>query len=152
MTKTFRFLLVLIGVLLFASGLFLGQQTKRSRFEKYLRPGSITPMEIAVLKANIEVVRSMISDAPKIYYDSSCACFLARVTITSDWTKEPIDKVRARFMQVAGTALFALFAESPDNGPISERDVKVTFIELNGKNPETSHVVAEYVNGNIIFK
>lgn len=44
MTKTFRSLLVLIGALLFVVGLLLGQQIRRSKFEKYLRPAAIVPM------------------------------------------------------------------------------------------------------------
>jgi hypothetical protein len=155
MTKTFRFVLLLIGVLLFAIGLLLGQQAKRSKYERYLRE-TATQMDIAVLRANIQVLRVfMPPETPTIYYEPSCPCVMARSTMPSEWAKEPLDKVRAKLMGLAITALWALPREFPElshGGTVSDRDFKMTFSEINLQNPETLRVFAEYTDGKIVFK
>ena len=89
MTKMFRLSLVFTGALLFAVGVIVGQQAQRSKFDRYLRPASVTAMEVAMLKANIGVIRSSMSlDVPTIYYDQSCSCFTAHATVTSELTKK----------------------------------------------------------------
>jgi hypothetical protein len=156
MTKTFRLLLVLIGGLLFAVGLLLGQQIGRSKFERYLHPSTATPMDVAVLRANINVVRSFMAlDVPAIYYDSSCACFTAHATITSDLMKEPLDTVRSKLMSIARIARRNVEAEFPELsklGTVPDRDFKMTFFELNTQKPDASRDLAEYTNGRIVFK
>lgn len=51
MTKTLRWLLTLVGLLLFALGLVVGQQIQRSKYDKYLRPANVVPMDISLLRA-----------------------------------------------------------------------------------------------------
>jgi hypothetical protein len=156
MTNTFRSLLAFIGALLFAIGVLLGQQGQRSKFDKYMRPASVTPMDIAALKANLGVVRSFMSlEVPTIDYDPACQCFLAHASVTSELTKEPIDKVRVKLMGIAATTRRALAFEFPElskPGTVPDRDFKMTFFELNIQNPNASHDVAAYVDGKIVFK
>lgn len=156
MTRIFRLLLVFIGALLFAIGALIGQQSQRSKFDQYLRPASVTPMDIALLKANVGVVRSFMSlEVPTIYYDQSCPCFTAHATITSELTKEPLDKLRVRLIGIAATTRRALVFEFPEvskSGTVPDRDFKMTFFELNLQNPDASHDLAEYVDGKIVFK
>ncbi len=154
MTKTFRLLLLLIGVLLFAVGLLLGQQVPRSKFDKYLRPNAVTRMEIGVLRANIEAIRGFMEfGVPTIYYDPSCACFTASAEITSDLMKKPLDQVRARLTFLALKARGSLLNEFPElSNPGPDRDFKMTFWEINLDQPSANKTVAEYVDGKIVFK
>jgi len=107
MTRTVRWLLVLVGMLLFVLGLLLGQQIQRSKFDKYLRPATVAPMEISLLRANLDLVRSFtpvasqiagLFDVPIISFDSSCVCFAARALVTTDFMKAPLDQVRGKIM------------------------------------------------------
>jgi hypothetical protein len=152
MTKR-RFSIMLMCGLLFAVGLLLCQQVQRSKFEKYTRQSSA--MDVAVLRANIEVVRSYMSiDVPTIYYDSSCACFVAHAIITSESMKEPLDQVRGRLMGLAFNARRALEIEFPElskAGTSPDRDFRMKFFELNTKNTSASRDLAEYVDGKIVF-
>lgn len=163
MTKSFRFSLMLIGVLLFVVGFLFGQQIQRSKFERYLRPGAVTPMEIGVLRANLEAIRGFMEfEVPIISYDPSCPCFVARATITSDLMKKPLDQVRARLMFLALKARGAVSAEFPELlhlelsqiGTAPDRDFKMTFWEINldPSQPSANRTVAEYVDGKIVFK
>jgi hypothetical protein len=161
MTKTFRFLLVLIGILLFAVGLLLGQQIQRSKFDKYLRPRVVTPMEIGVLRANIEAISGRMEfGVPTIYYDPSCACFTASAVITSDLMKKPLNEVRGTLLILAIKARNAAEHEFPELSPLNisdigagpDRDFKMTFWELNLDHSRANGTVAEYVDGKIVFK
>jgi hypothetical protein len=153
MTKTVSSLLGIIGILTFTVGLLLGQQMRRSKFDAYLH-GSVTPMDIAVLRANTEVVRGFISlEIPNIYYNASCACFTAHATVTSELAAKPLEEVRARLTARAQTVRRALEYEFPELSKSSpDRDFKMTFYELNLKNPDASHDLADYVDGKIVFK
>ncbi len=162
MTKTFRLLLVPVGSLLFTLGMVLGQQIQRSKFDKYLRPATVAPMELSLLRANLELVRNFtpassipgLFDVPTISYDSRCACFVARAVVTTELMKGPLDEVRGKMMATVDLAMASLKSEFPevsqDRG--SEHELKMTFFELNLKTPDASHEVAEYADGKIIFK
>ncbi len=164
MTKTFRLLLVLIGVLLFAVGLLLGERIRSSKFEKYLRPTTVAPMDLALLRANLDMVRKNTSlEVPTVYFDSSCGCFVGQATITDGLMKQPLDQVRAKLMAIAYIARESLRFEFPElsktelgpkagAAPIPDRDFKMTFFELNLQEPDKSMDVAEYVDGKIVFK
>jgi hypothetical protein len=156
MTKTLRLSLVIAGTLLFAIGALVGQQSQRSKFNKYTRPASVTEMDIAMLRANIGVVRSFMSlEVPTIYFDQSCPCFTAHATITSDLVGKPLDEVRAKLMALALTARRAVAFEFPElykPGTLPDHDFKMTFFELNVQKPDASHDFAEYVDGKIVFK
>jgi hypothetical protein len=156
MRLTFRLLLVVIAGIVFIVGLLLGQQTQRSKFERYLRPATVTPMDVAVLRTNIEVVKSFMQlDVPTIYYSSSCKCFTAHTIVTSELAKQPLDEVRRTLMARATIARRALAIEFPEMSKpdtVPDRDFKMTFFELNTKNPDASRDLAEYVDGKIVFK
>ncbi len=156
MTKTVRWLLVFIGVLLFAVGLLVGQQTRPSKFQKYLRPAEMSSMDLALLRVNIEIVRDNLTfEVPRVHYDSSCTCFVAHSTVTSDLTKQPLDEVRGRLMALAAIARRDLALEFPElskSGTVPDRDFRMTFYELNLQKPDASHDLAEYVDGKIVFK
>jgi hypothetical protein len=163
MTKTLRWLFVLVGFLLFALGLLLGQQMQRSKFEKYLHPAAVTPMELSLLRANVDLLRSFtpatqitgLFEVPTIFFDSSCACFTARTVVTTDLMKAPLDQVRGNMMATVDLARRSLRFEFPEllkDEKVPERDLKMTFFELNFKTPDASHEIAEYADGKIVFK
>src|SRR5579859_7874274 len=118
MTKTFRLLLVLIGVLLFAVGLLLGQQMQRSKFDKYLRPGTVTQMDLLMLNANIGALSSFLSGAigrlttvpntqtyaPTLFFRPACTCFEAYAPIPRGLMKQPLDQVREKLLDLVATA------------------------------------------------
>jgi hypothetical protein len=154
-------LLVLIGVLLFAVGLLVGQQTQRLKYAKYLRPGTVSSMDLAMLRANLELLRSyMPGDIPRVYYKSACGCFMARSVVTSDQMKKPLDEARAFLMVKAILTHSALESEFPElpvwdptkPGTSPDHDFKMTFVEVNIQNPDASGDIAEYVDGKIVFK
>jgi hypothetical protein len=155
MTRTIR-LSVALGMVLFVVGVLVGQQIRRSKFEKYLRPATATTMDVAVLRANLEVIRgSMALDTPRIYYDSSRSCFVAHAVVTSELTKKPLEEVRTRLRILAAMARHALeteFQEMSKPGVAPDRDFRMTFFELNLKDPDASRDLAEYVDGNVVFK
>jgi hypothetical protein len=161
MTKPVRVSLPIVGVLLFALGLLLGQQTQRSKFDKYLRPGGVTAMDLAVLRANVGALKSYASiEVPVIYYEPSCACFLAKATVTSAMMTESLDQVRAKLLTTAYIARRAIAFEFPElsthdgkpGEPFQDLDFRMTFFEVNIQNPSASHYVADYVNGKIVFR
>ena len=156
MTKAFRLFLLLIGGLLFVVGLLLGQQIRRTKFEKYLRPAATVPMDVAVLRANVDVIRSFMQfDVPTIHYDWVCACFVAHSVVTSELMEDPLDKVRTTLManaEIARRALETEFPELSKPGTVPDHDFKMTFFELDLKDPKASHDFAEYVDGKIVFK
>jgi hypothetical protein len=163
MTHTLRWLLVLGGLLLFALGLLLGQQMQRSKFERYLLPTAVAPMDLSLLRANLDLVRSFtpvgqidgLFEVPILFYDSSCTCFSAHVTVTTDLMKSPLDQVRGKMMATVMLARRSLqfeFPEVPRDEKASQRDLKMTFFELNLKTPNASHEIAEYADGKIVFK
>jgi uncharacterized protein YneF (UPF0154 family) len=156
MTKTLRLLLVLVGGLLFVVGVLVGQQVRHSKFEKYLRPATSNPMDVAVVEANLHVIRSFMQlDVPVLFYDSSCGCFIAHSVVTSELTKQPLDEVRRALMVnaiLARRALEMRFPELSKSGTVPDRDFKMTFYELDTGNPSASHDLAEYVDGKIVFK
>jgi hypothetical protein len=158
MTKTLRLLLVIVGILLFAVGLLLGQQIRRAKFEKYLNAATVTPMEVAVLRTNVEIVKQYMPIAigiPTVYYNPSCACFTAHAIITSESMKKPLDEVRSELTAKASLVRKTLEDEFPEfskPGTVPDRDFKMTFFELNLQKPDASHDLAEYVDGKIVFK
>jgi hypothetical protein len=161
MTKNLRWLLVLVGSLLFALGLVLGQQIQRSKYEKYLRPANVVPMDISLLRANLDLVRDFtpaenigLFGVPTIVYDSSCTCFVAHAVVTTDLMKAPLDAVKGKMMaavELARQSLKIEFPEFPQEN-VPNRDLKMTFFELDLQTPNASHDIAEYVGGKIVFK
>jgi hypothetical protein len=157
MTKTVRALLVLIGALLFAVGLLVGQKTQISKYQKYFRTGTISEMDFAVLQANLEIVRRHMlpQEVPTVEWKGSCGCFVAGWVVTSAFMKSPLDEVRASFLGKALVVRQVLEEEFPElskPGTVPDGDLRMTFFELNLQKPDASHEVAEYLNGKIIFK
>jgi hypothetical protein len=147
---------VVIGVLLFAVGLLLGQQAQRSKFDAYLRVGGVTPMEVSLLRINEDIIRShMAMDIPTVSYSSACSCFIGRVVVTDELMKSSLDDVRATMLastEIVRRSLGSEFNQAIKGLTISDRDLKMTFYELNLHNLNQSHDVAEYANGRLIFK
>jgi hypothetical protein len=139
-----------LGLFLFVIGLLVGQQTQRSKFDKYLRGASVSQMQISILEANMDVIRAYLPlEVPVIYYDQSCSCFPAHATIASEVTKKPFDELRSHLTVLVDTARSQLSLEVPE---VSERDFKMTFTELNLEHPDPPRTIPEYANGKLMFK
>ena len=155
MTKTFRLLLAIVGVLLFTVGLLVGDQVRYSRFEKYLRPNTVAPMQLAMLQANMDIIRDRVPAediaVPTIYYEPLCRCFSGTAWISGDLLKRPLDEVRQKLMV---SAIFArgsvgsAIPEMHDWKPDSPDPFRMTFWQFKGT---TKVVVAEWVDGKIVF-
>jgi hypothetical protein len=137
----------------------VGQQSQRSKFEKYLRPGTVTTMDIGLLKANIETVRDLASPGgfPRISYDASCPCFSATAFISGELMKKPLNEIRSDLMILAGLARVDLRVEFPEMSELTaasqlDRDFKMTFWQYNFDKPGNKETVAEYSDGKITFK
>lgn len=91
---------------------------------------------------------------PTIAYDSSCTCFFAHAVVSTDLMKAPLDAVRGKMMAAVELARQSLKIEFPEfpTDEVPNRDLRMTFFELDLKTPNASHDIAEYANGKITFK
>jgi hypothetical protein len=165
MTKTLQLLLALMGGVLFALGLLLGQIARPSKFDKYLRPAPVELMDLALLRVNVEIIRdNMDFGVPTVTYDSSCACFAARAAVPSETINKPLAQVRATLIAKAFVVRHNLEDEFPELSkrgtemlntntlPVPDHDFKMTFFEIDPQKPKPTHDIAEYEDGKIIFK
>jgi hypothetical protein len=158
MTKRLRTLLVLLSLFLFAAGFIAGQQTRRLKFEKYLRPTAVTMMDLSVLRANIDIIRDHISwddPVPQVFFDSSCSCFSSFVTISGEMMRLPLEELKSKLMIIALRARHDLkqwVPELADPTDTADRDFKMSYWAFNPKQPKESKTVAEYIDGKIVFK
>ena len=146
-----------MGVLLFTVGLLLGQQARVSKFEKYLHPVTTSPMDLALLRVNLEIVREKMNmtEVPTVAYYPSCACFKGRAVLPSGFMKQSLDEARGHLLSLAIIARGAVeweFSEVSKWGTVPDRDFKMTFVELSPEDPSGGHDIAEYADGRIAFK
>jgi hypothetical protein len=150
MTKTVRAWLVLIGVLLFAVGLLVGQQTQRSKYQKYFRPANLTVMDFATLRTEIDMLEAHSTEhVPSIWWDGLHARFVARVTVTSAELKQPLDELRRSWGLNASFAYEMLKVEVPELTP---SEFTMEFVGFPSDDAIKLSVVAKYTNGKIVFR
>jgi len=149
MTKAFRALLILCGVLLFAVGLLVGQQIQHSRYQKYFRPANPTVMDFATLRTEMNMLESGSERVPSIWWDGFHAHFVARSSVKRAEMKQPLDELRRKLSLDAFFAYEMLRVEIPELTP---SDFKMEFSGYRSDDAIELSVVAEYVDGKIVFK
>jgi hypothetical protein len=74
--------------------------------------------------------------------------------------KKPLAEVRTKLLGMAIVARYGVEEEFPEVSKldfskpetVSDRDFRMTFYELNLDRPNESGMVAEYIDGKIVFK
>ncbi len=160
MTKPIRWSLGVFGALLFAVGVLVGQQTQRSKFDKYLQPRTVTDMQLALIDAQLDRIRDATPyesgvRVPEIYYDAKTRSVRAFTLVSDELTKQPLTKVRGTLVLKAYGTLGDIQGRIPE---VSKEDFIMTFRDFssdaikeyaNGSKPKD---FAEFVNGELVFK
>lgn len=157
MTQSTRFQLMLVGVLVFTIGILVGQQTQRSKFDKYLQPGTVTFMQFATLSAEVEAIRDHFPNddsgigVPEFGFDPATHSFTAYVLVNDDLTKKPIARVRPILLGVAEFWLNHIQRYIPE---VSKETFRVKYGDFSYSAIKDSKQrdFAEYVNGELILK
>jgi hypothetical protein len=142
-TQTLRPRFVLAGIAFFLSGVAVGQQSGADKFAKYLRPASMTAMDIGLFRAQLMAVKEMASSdypIPTVTYDQRAKKFvlLRYVHALSQDSKQ---------LSVTAQADYTIFIK-PNFPDAVETDLVWEFFEANlGR---TS--VADYRNGVLVFR
>ena len=151
-------LVVLVGLLVFAIGVVVGQQTHRSKFDKYLQTGSVTSMQLAMLYTNVEMIRDQLPiggevgvGTPEIYYNERAGSFTAFVNVTDQLTNKPVTQVRGMLLGLADIWLKDLQRSIPE---ASKENFKITFHDftIDAIKQRKDRNFAEYRNGELFFK
>jgi hypothetical protein len=139
----------LSGMLIFVIGLLLGQQSNGSKFDKYLRPYSVTAMQMVMIDVNMELIRNH-SDVATIYYDPACSCLAGSEIVPPDAMKRPFEELRHRLLADTVYPIILLKGQFPELSQEQlNRNFKMHFRKFTG----TEYVTfAEYANGAIVFK
>jgi hypothetical protein len=146
-----------VSSLIFIGGFLAGQQ--RSKFDGYLHPVSVTKMDIAVIQAQLDIIRSLSQSndglgMPTVSYDQACHCFVSSVMIIGDeFMKQSLEQVQSKMIMRAGAAYVGIRSSVPELskwGSNPAPEIKVTFQEFSAKGGIRS--VAEYSNGQLILK
>jgi hypothetical protein len=122
-----------IGVLLFFVGVAVGQRIQSSRFDPYL---TSTPkaMELAVLAANVGVVKDILSqqvdstgiEVPTITYDPKAKKLRGRAVVNRNLVQQPVEKVKELLMVSWAKTMIAAEAGF---GNISRDEFEMSFVE-----------------------
>ena len=157
-SRSVRCLFAVICVLVFIAGVLVGQQAKRSKFEKYLGPAPLAELRLSLLEANSEIVRELSSmdqgyQIPSVSYDVASACFVATTIVSPDFMKQPLETVRTKLWILVVQTRVALKSQFPEISDFKEGradpDFRMRFRQLKGTSYE---VLAEYADGKLFFK
>jgi hypothetical protein len=151
-----RLAAIVLGVaLLSALGITLGQRQAASRFDKYLRPASISAMDYAVLRANVDLIRPgglfyIGVPTPTISYNPVRDLFDAAV-FYDKIGDQPVGVARARIENLAKNVLYVLRQYVPE---VRDEDLvmEVKWLKMNPSGSGQQEVFGEYKNGKVVFK
>jgi len=144
--------------LLFTLGMLVGQQANGPAFlGKYLRPAPVKPIQLALIEANLQIIRSRADYSngiamPSVAYDGNCRCFNGWAAISTSLSKGPIDKVReALLFCVIDTyvALRSSVPELPEDPKNTQRLFSMKFVQIL---PEGNQTFAEFKDGELILR
>lgn len=86
------------GMLIFTSGLAVGQRSSPPKFAKYLHPLSIRASDLITLHANVTLLRDNIPmrdiSTPGVWYDPKADRVQTSAFINSEFEKQPIAEVK----------------------------------------------------------
>jgi hypothetical protein len=92
-----------IGIMVLASDLVIGQDQRTSKFAKYLAPTPVRYMdfvllqtEVAIIKVHVGLGPEALLPIPSLSYDAKNDRIQAFVSLTGDFAKWPLDDIRNR--------------------------------------------------------
>lgn len=147
-----RFVVACFGVILiFSSGVAVGQKTASSRFEKYLVPAERAEMDMRLLEANLKMAHGQLEFAPgiglpRLFYDRSTRKVKAVAFVREKFLdQQKTEEVKKNLEITAGAAFIAAALRLPELQWLpADPDFEVEFI---GKAKKS--VYAEYKNGEL---
>src|SRR5579863_2928636 len=126
----------------------VGQQAQRSKFDKYLQSTNVTAMQLALISANLDIIRQSTSSeigvgVPEVYYDPKTRSLSAAAIVTDELTKKPVAQVRGTLLGLAGLWLNDVQRYMPD---VSKENIKITFPDFGKESLASGNakVFAEY--------
>jgi hypothetical protein len=151
-----RFVCAIVGsVVLFGSGVAIGQRGSVSKFGKYLRPAVRTEMDWIALEANVDVIRSSVPTRDDmtistIYFDPKENRLEAGLVLYPDAEKAPLETVRTQIVVKYVSALTALHNQMPE---LSENDfvLRVFRVVVKGTDIHREQF-AECRNRKVVFQ
>lgn len=147
---------IVLGVaLLFALGIAFGQKQVAFKFEKYLRPASISVMDYAMLRANLDLIRpsglTFIGEpTPTVSYNAERDEINATV-FYDHIGDQPVAVARSRIERVAQDVLYRLRQYIPE---VRDGDLvmEVNWFKFNPDGTGGQELFAAYKNGKVIFR
>jgi len=139
---------VVAGAALFTSGIAVGQRAGTSKFTKYLRPPVRTEMDWITLDTDVDLIRGSLPyrngiSIPETVFNYKENRLQARVFISSDFEKAPLETVKAQLLGLYGLEYVHLKATIPE---LSEDDFVLSVYR-----DSNFELFAECKHGNIVF-
>lgn len=155
-----RFVFAIVGsVVLFGSGVAIGQRPSASKFAKYLRPAAHTEMDWIALEANVDAIRSSVPmrddvSIPAMYFNYKENRPEAGLMLYPDAEKAPLDTVRNQILVKYVSALTSLQRQMPE---LSEDDFVLRVFRIAPKDSTASNgwetkLFAECRHGKVVFQ
>ena len=147
----FVYAIVASGIV-FASGIAVGQKAARSKFDKYLRPAARTEMDWIALEAQITALQWAVPfvdgmSAPRIFFNHDTNQMQARVLVSADFEKAPLETVKKR---ISGQYYYGWLLVMTQLPEVSEDDFVLTVWRTPDNNKPAT-LFAECKHGNIVF-
>ena len=140
--------IVLGSALLFTLGVLVGQDVGGPIFlSKYLRSGPMLRMELAMVQANLDIIRDRAGFSsgtlmPGVSYDASCRCFKGYAVVGSELMKKTLANSESRFSELLFRPIFHF---SKATGLFS-----MTFAQISAD--PAKRTFAEFKDGELTFK
>jgi len=156
-----RYLVVCFaGILIFSSGVAVGQKTASSRFEMYEGPARLTEMDSRLLGANLEMANEKLQFTPGIglpfiFYDRSTRKLKASSYVDEEFLdKQKSSDVKQRLLSAAIAAQVQTDSFFPEvkvkEWPDPDFEVEFFHMKWNAEKKASERVVfAEYKKGEL---
>jgi hypothetical protein len=144
---------VAAGVILFASGVAIGQRTNASKFDKYLRPTSRTDMDFIALEASVKLIQDVIPGnkgifIPQVFFNYQEHRPQAFVSVTSEFEKGSLDTIKSQIIERYYLAYYGVAKSIPE---LSQDDFVLVVTRLTESPDSNRRIYAECKHGDIVF-
>jgi hypothetical protein len=147
------------SALLFTLGVLVGQDASGPPFlGKYLRTGGVLQMQVALMNANLDIVRERAGFSsgtltPSVSFDDSCRCFRGYAFVGSEFMKKPLTDVRNALLGVTVSTYLSLrwaIPEMPEDFSKAKGLFIMTFAQVS--DDPAKKTFAEFKDGELTFK
>ena len=139
-------------IVVFLSGVAVGQRTQASKFTKYRVPANVSTLDWMLLQADIVQLREKAGYAedgiapPRFFFDPKADKITALVTVDGNFLgRAPSASVREKLSRKAEGILLNLRISIPE---LSQQNFEVEFKNLTGGAPVD---FGEYKDGNLVI-